>query len=78
VLFGAAAVLPALLTPFDGAGRVDRAALREHVEFVIDAGVGGIFLCGTTGETALLDDDEVIEVVSGVVEAAAGGCGWSL
>jgi 4-hydroxy-tetrahydrodipicolinate synthase len=72
VLFNAPAVLPALLTPFDDTGRIDRAALREHVEFVIESGVGGILPCGTTGETALLGDDEVIDVVTTVVEAAGG------
>jgi 4-hydroxy-tetrahydrodipicolinate synthase len=72
VLFDAPAVLPALLTPFDDGGDIDRAALREHVEFVIEGGVDGIMPCGTTGETALLDDDEVLEVVAAVVEAAAG------
>lgn len=72
MLFDAPVVLPALLTPFDDTGRVDRAALREHVEFVIEGGVDGILVCGTTGETALLDDDEVVEVVGAVVEAADG------
>jgi dihydrodipicolinate synthase/N-acetylneuraminate lyase len=72
VLFDAPAVLPALLTPFDGAGGVDRAALREHVEFVIEGGVDGVMPCGTTGETALLEADEVLDVVAAVVEAAAG------
>ena len=72
MLFEAPAVLPALLTPFDEAGGIDRAALREHVEFVIEGGVDGIMPCGTTGETALLEEDEVLEVVAAVVEAAAG------
>jgi 4-hydroxy-tetrahydrodipicolinate synthase len=70
--FDAPAVLPALLTPFDDDGNVDLPALREHVEFVIEGGVHGIMPCGTTGETALLEPDEVIAVVDGVVEAAAG------
>lgn len=72
MLFAAPAVLPALLTPFDDADRVDRAALREHVEFVIEAGVDGIMACGTTGETALLEAAEVLEVVETVIDAAAG------
>lgn len=70
--FDAPAVLPALLTPFDEAGEVDLPALREHVEFVIEGGVHGLMPCGTTGETALLEADEVIAVVTTVVEAAAG------
>src|SRR5204863_497100 len=51
---------------------VDEGALREHVEFVIEAGVQGIMPCGTTGETALLEPDETLAVVRAVVDAAAG------
>ena len=72
VLFDAPAVLPALLTPFDERGDVDPTALREHVEFLIEGGVHGIMPCGTTGETALLEPDETIAVVTTVVEAVAG------
>jgi dihydrodipicolinate synthase/N-acetylneuraminate lyase len=72
VVFDAPAVLAALLTPFDERGELDRAALRDHVEFVIEGGVDGIMPCGTTGETALLEPDEVLAVVETVVEAAAG------
>jgi 4-hydroxy-tetrahydrodipicolinate synthase len=72
VVFDAPAVLPALLTPFDDRGEVDLAALRAHVEFVIEGGVHGLMPCGTTGETALLEPDEVIAVVTAVIDAAAG------
>jgi 4-hydroxy-tetrahydrodipicolinate synthase len=66
------AIIPALLTPFDRDGAVDREALRAHVGWLIDHGVDGIMPCGTTGETALLSDDEVIEVVEAVVAGAGG------
>jgi 4-hydroxy-tetrahydrodipicolinate synthase len=72
VNFDAPAVVPALLTPFDDRGEVDLPALREHVEFVIEGGVHGLMPCGTTGETALLEADEVIAVVGTVVDAARG------
>jgi 4-hydroxy-tetrahydrodipicolinate synthase len=72
VSFDAPSVLPALLTPFDERGDVDTTALRDHVEFLIEAGVQGIMPCGTTGETALLEADETLAVVRTVVEAAAG------
>ena len=71
-MFDTPAVLPALLTPFDDDGEVDTSALRDHVGFVIDAGVQGIMPCGTTGETALLEPEETLSVVRTVVEAAAG------
>jgi 4-hydroxy-tetrahydrodipicolinate synthase len=67
-----AAVIPALLTPYDADGAVDRDALRAHVGWLVDQGVDGIMPCGTTGETAFLGDDEVVEVVEAVVAGAAG------
>ncbi len=67
-----AAIIPALLTPYDASGAVDRDALRAHVAWLLDQGVDGIMPCGTTGETAYLTDDEVIEVVEAVVAAADG------
>ena len=70
--FDAPSVLPALLTPFDSRGEVDTAALRDHVDFLVEAGVHGIMPCGTTGETALLEADETLAVVRTVVDAAAG------
>jgi 4-hydroxy-tetrahydrodipicolinate synthase len=66
------AIIPALLTPFRPDGAVDRDALRAHAGWLIDHGVDGIMPCGTTGETALLSDAEVIEVVAAVVAGADG------
>jgi len=64
------AIIPALLTPFDPGGAVDRAALGGHVGWLVEQGVDGLMPCGTTGETALLSDDEVVEVVEATVAAA--------
>jgi 4-hydroxy-tetrahydrodipicolinate synthase len=66
------AIIPALLTPFDPDGAVDGDALRAHVGWLVEQGVDGIMPCGTTGETALLSDDEVVEVVEACVAAAGG------
>jgi dihydrodipicolinate synthase/N-acetylneuraminate lyase len=66
------AIIPALLTPFRPDGAVDTDALRAHVGWLIDHRVDGLMPCGTTGETALLSDDEVIEVVEATVAAAGG------
>src|SRR4051794_22744710 len=66
------AIIPALLTPFRADGTVDRDALRAHVGWLIDHGVDGIMPCGTTGETALLIDDEVVAVIEAVVAGADG------
>src|SRR3954470_39287 len=68
----APAIVPALLTPLRPDGAVDRDALAAHVGWLTEHGVDGLMPCGTTGETALLSDDEVIEVVEGTVAAADG------
>src|SRR4051812_36186630 len=68
----APAIVPALLTPFRPDGSVDGDALRAHVGWLVEHGVDGLMPCGTTGETALLSDDEVIEVVEYTVAAAGG------
>jgi 4-hydroxy-tetrahydrodipicolinate synthase/2-dehydro-3-deoxy-phosphogluconate/2-dehydro-3-deoxy-6-phosphogalactonate aldolase len=65
-------VVVALLTPFGSDEHVDLAVLREHVEFLIEAGVDGLMPCGTTGEGPLLEEDEV-EAVTEAAVAATGG-----
>lgn len=66
------AVVVALLTPFDEDGGLAPAPLREHVEFLVAAGVDALMPCGTTGEGPLLDEEEICSVVAAVVDAAEG------
>ncbi|MCJ7501021.1 4-hydroxy-tetrahydrodipicolinate synthase [bacterium] len=61
----------ALVTPFSD-GQIDTQALRDHVDFQIEKGIGGLVPCGTTGEASTLSHDEHIEVVRITVEHAAG------
>jgi len=61
----------ALVTPFRG-GAVDEVALKQLVEFHIDAGTSAIVPCGTTGESATLSHEEHDRVVETVVQAARG------
>lgn len=64
-------VVVALLTPFRPDGEVDAGALAAHVDFLVEAGVDALMPCGTTGEGALLEDDELSLVVEETVTAAA-------
>lgn len=59
-------------TPFDSAGAVDEARLRQLVDHLIEGGVDGLFPLGTTGEFALLSREERKRVVEVVVEACKG------
>ena len=63
--------LTALVTPFSG-GKVDFPTLAKLVDWQIENGVDGIVSVGTTGESATLDVDEHVAVISATVKAARG------
>jgi N-acetylneuraminate lyase len=65
-------ILPALLTPMDDGVAVNHAALRRLVEFQIQSGVSGFFVCGGTGEGLLLAAEERQATLETVVQAARG------
>jgi 4-hydroxy-tetrahydrodipicolinate synthase len=62
----------ALVTPFTDAGELDLRALRALVEWQIAEGIDFLVPCGSTGEAQTLDDREREQVVSTVIEVAAG------
>ena len=55
-------VIPAIITPMTGDGRLNEEAFREVMEFNIRAGVHGFWIAGGTGESVLLDDDENMRI----------------
>lgn len=59
-----------LVTPFNQ-GRVDAPALHRLVAHLASQGVAGFVACGSTGEAAMLDEDEQ-ETVLATTLAAAG------
>ena len=60
-----------LVTPFRG-GDVDTAALARLVRHFAALGVAGFVPNGSTGEAAMLDDDEHRQVLASTVDAADG------
>jgi 4-hydroxy-tetrahydrodipicolinate synthase len=66
-------VYTAIVTPFDD-GKLDLASLNRLVRSQVAAGIDGIVACGTTGESATLSDDEIVEVTRRVIEASEGAC----
>lgn len=65
-------VLTALVTPFQADGSLDEQAFRAHVRRQLDAGIGGLVPCGTTGEAPTLSVDEHVQVVRWAVEESSG------
>jgi 4-hydroxy-tetrahydrodipicolinate synthase len=65
-------IIPAVTTPFDGRGEIDRAGLEANLRFLLDAGVHGLVATGTMGEAASLSTGERRVVVEAAVAAADG------
>ncbi|OLC69115.1 MAG: hypothetical protein AUH78_24665 [Gemmatimonadetes bacterium 13_1_40CM_4_69_8] len=67
-------VLAPITTPFDGAtGAVAPIHLRQNVVRLLDAGLDGVVVAGSTGESALLDPDEQRRMIGWVREVLPDG-----
>lgn len=65
-------VYPALITPFDASGGINEAVVQEIVDWHLDVGVDGFYVCGGTGEGLLLSTEERMQMLEATVRAAAG------
>jgi 4-hydroxy-tetrahydrodipicolinate synthase len=61
-----------MLTPLDADERVDETSLRRLVDFLVKAGVHGIWAMGTTGEFAGIAETERARAIQATVEEVAG------
>jgi 4-hydroxy-tetrahydrodipicolinate synthase len=66
-------VFPALTTKFTADDRLDWEAMERHLEFQLDAGVHGIIILGSLGETSTLRHAEKLELVKFFTRADLGG-----
>ena len=60
------------VTPFDGKEEIDEPALRELVNYVINAGLNGLVSLGSNGEFPYLSFGEKLKVVETVLNEANG------
>ncbi|MDI5971176.1 dihydrodipicolinate synthase family protein [Streptomyces sp. SL13] len=65
-------VVPPLCTPLTADGEVDTASLERLTAFLLDAGVHGLFVGGSTGEIAQLPDAMRDLALRTVIATAAG------
>jgi 4-hydroxy-tetrahydrodipicolinate synthase len=68
----ASGVYVPFITPFTADDTVDLAALRDHIDFLIENGVHGLIPTGSTGEAQSLSPDEYRTVVSETLTHVAG------
>lgn len=62
----------AIVTPFKDTGEIDFETFDELVEFHISNGTDGIVVCGTTGETPTLSEDEDVQLIERCVKKVNG------
>ncbi|HET8605749.1 MAG TPA: 4-hydroxy-tetrahydrodipicolinate synthase [Gaiellaceae bacterium] len=65
-------VLTAIVTPFREDGTVDWDAFRALARHLVENGSDGLVVCGTTGESPTLSDDEKLELFRIAVDAVGG------
>lgn len=65
-------IIPPLTTPFDEDGAVYEEGLRRLVDFQIEKGVHGLFICGTYGSGPIMTVEERMTVHEIVVDQARG------
>ncbi len=65
-------VIPAVVTSFNRDESLDEQAIRSTVRFLIDSGVHGLYLTGSTGEMFLMRESERNRVLELAVEEVDG------
>jgi 4-hydroxy-tetrahydrodipicolinate synthase len=62
------ALLTAMVTPFEESGSVNEPAARHLMRHLVGHGSDGVVACGTTGESATLDDAEKLSLLEVVID----------
>jgi 4-hydroxy-tetrahydrodipicolinate synthase len=62
-------VMTAMVTPMTIDGAVDLDAAQRLARHLVEEGNDGLVVCGTTGESPTLTDDEKLAILAAVVEA---------
>lgn len=72
LLHRADGIVAALLTPYRPDGSVAVDVLQDHATQLIQAGIDGFYVCGSTGDGVALDEDTRVQCTRAVAEAADG------
>lgn len=61
--------IPAVVSPFNGSD-VDICAFEKYINWLVESGVSGVVVCGSTGESISLSQAERMQLVRKAVEVA--------
>ena len=62
-------ILTAMVTPFTADGHLDTDSAQRLAAHLVELGNDGLVLCGTTGESPTVTDQEADLLVRSVIEA---------
>ncbi|SDF77257.1 4-hydroxy-tetrahydrodipicolinate synthase [Sporomusa acidovorans] len=65
-------IIPAVITPLTPEGRFNEQAMRKLINYLIDGGVHGLFVVGTTGEFYGLTPEEKQEILRVTIDETKG------
>jgi N-acetylneuraminate lyase len=65
-------IFAALVTPFDEHGNVNYGEMKRLVRYLLNRGIDGFYVCGSTGESFLLSQEERKELLETVLEENNG------
>jgi len=65
-------ILPPMATPFNDQGEISYEGVREQIEFMVEKGVHGVVIGGSTGEGHTLGRDEFARLIAEADAALAG------
>ncbi len=71
---GFGGIVPPVCTPMTEDFEVDTASLERLISFLLDAGVHGLFMLGSTSETVFLTDRQRATVLDVAVRTTAARC----
>lgn len=72
ILDRADGIVAALLTPYRPDGTVAVDVLQQHTSQLVEAGIDGLYVCGSTGDGVALDEDSRVLCTRAVVDAVDG------
>ena len=65
-------LIAATFTPMDEKGNLNLTVIDQYAELMIRSGLKGVFLCGTTGESASLTIEEQKEIAEAWIKSVKG------